>query len=161
MCTHTVQFLISGGISNRWQIARTIWPYMICISFAYFITLCLSICSKRLESLVHQCISSMHFYILGGISNRWQVARTIWPYMICISFAYFITLCLFPGIESEVPSCRLLSWMPVILIGIFNLFDFIGKVISKTLIFTTPQIPPITFKAFCKYLLRKGFLTNL
>ena len=66
--------------------------------------------------------------ISGGISNRWEVAKTVWPYMISICLAYFVTLCLFPGIESEVPSCRLLSWMPVILIGIFNLFDFIGKV---------------------------------
>ena len=48
--------------------------------------------------------------------------------MIAIALAYFVTLCLFPGIESEVPSCRLRSWMPVILIGVFNLTDFIGKV---------------------------------
>ena len=74
------------------------------------------------------------FHIAGGITNRWEVAKTVWPYMISMCLAYFFTLCLFPGIESEVPSCRLLSWMPVILIGIFNLFDFIGKVrqINKT-----------------------------
>ncbi len=65
---------------------------------------------------------------VGGVWNRYQVARNVWPYMLCIGLAYFVTLCLFPGVESEVISCRLHSWMPVILIAIFNLMDFTGKV---------------------------------
>lgn len=64
----------------------------------------------------------------AGIRSRRKVAKHAWPYMFSIGLAYFVTLCLFPGIESEVVSCRLHSWMPVILIAIFNLFDFIGKV---------------------------------
>lgn len=82
------------------------------------------------------------------MSNRWEVAKTVWPYMISIGLAYFVTLCLFPGIESEVPSCRLLSWMPVILIGIFNLCDFIGKVRTPFRLVrqaqTSPQEPDFT-----------------
>lgn len=50
--------------------------------------------------------------------------------MVAIGLAYFVTLSLFPGIESEVPSCQLRSWMPVLLISVFNLFDFLGKVNS-------------------------------
>lgn len=71
-------------------------------------------------------------FLSGGCWNRYQVARTVWPYMVSIGLAYFVTLCLFPGIESEIVSCKLKSWMPVILIGIFNLFDFIGKVSTPT-----------------------------
>jgi len=48
--------------------------------------------------------------------------------MASICIVYFVTLSLFPGIESEIVSCRLGSWMPVVLIAVFNLFDFIGKV---------------------------------
>lgn len=59
---------------------------------------------------------------------RWEVTKTIWPYMLTIAFAYFITLCLYPGIESEITSCRLKSWMPVIIMAIFNASDLAGKV---------------------------------
>jgi solute carrier family 29 (equilibrative nucleoside transporter) protein 4 len=69
--------------------------------------------------------------IKRGCWNRYQVAKNVWPYMISISLAYFVTLCLFPGIESEIISCNLHSWMPVILISIFNLMDFAGKIISS------------------------------
>ncbi|XP_026676251.1 protein gooseberry-like [Diaphorina citri] len=41
----------------------------------------------------------------GGIYVRWQVAKHIWHYMLTIALAYFVTLCLYPGIESEIPSC--------------------------------------------------------
>ena len=59
---------------------------------------------------------------------RKYASGEIWPYMVSIAVAYFVTLCLFPGVESEIISCRMESWMPIILMAIFNLFDFIGKV---------------------------------
>ncbi|VVD04308.1 unnamed protein product [Leptidea sinapis] len=61
-------------------------------------------------------------------SHRWAVARTIYPYMVSIGLVYFTTLSLYPGIAAEVPSCRLGSWMAIILMSTFNLFDFIGKI---------------------------------
>lgn len=45
-----------------------------------------------------------------------------------IGLAYFVTLCLYPGIMSEIISCKLGSWMPVILMTAFNASDVIGKV---------------------------------
>ncbi|XP_066291383.1 equilibrative nucleoside transporter 4-like isoform X1 [Branchiostoma lanceolatum] len=66
--------------------------------------------------------------IRRGLLVRWQVAKQIWTYMLAIGSAYFITLCLFPGIESEVTNCTLGDWMPIVLMAIFNLFDFIGKI---------------------------------
>ena len=74
---------------------------------------------------------------LGGIWLRWVASRHVAPYMLAIAAAYFVTLCLFPGIETEVVSCRLHSWMPVILIALMNLFDLIGKVGSLCFILNT------------------------
>ena len=59
---------------------------------------------------------------------RWEVAKSIWPYMLSIGLVYFVTLCLYPGIESEIVSCKLGSWMPVILMAVFNAADLVGKV---------------------------------
>ena len=72
--------------------------------------------------------------------------------MISIGLAYFVTLCLFPGIESEIISCRLHSWMPIILITIFNLFDFIGKVRNSKKFFRK-CIDSFCF--FCFFLLQR------
>ncbi|XP_013781798.1 equilibrative nucleoside transporter 4-like [Limulus polyphemus] len=76
-----------------------------------------------------------HIQMWGGIKRgviaRWQVARTVWPFMLSIAMAYFVTLCLFPGIESEIVSCHLGSWMPVILMAIFNCSDFVGKILAS------------------------------
>ncbi|XP_026731045.1 equilibrative nucleoside transporter 4-like isoform X3 [Trichoplusia ni] len=63
-----------------------------------------------------------------GLAARWAVARAIYPYMVSIGLVYFTTLSLYPGIASEVPSCRLGTWMPIVLMSAFNLFDFLGKV---------------------------------
>lgn len=62
------------------------------------------------------------------IRSRWDVVKTIYPYMTSIAIAYFVTLSLYPGIESEIISCNLHSWMPVLLMFTFNTADVIGKV---------------------------------
>lgn len=72
----------------------------------------------------------LKYLIIGGVLARWAVARAIYPYMVSIGLVYFTTLSLYPGIASEVPSCRLGTWMPIVLMSAFNFFDFIGKVKS-------------------------------
>ncbi|KAL1426953.1 hypothetical protein MTO96_003252 [Rhipicephalus appendiculatus] len=62
-----------------------------------------------------------------GLVARYQVGRKVWPYMISMALVYMVTLSLFPGIESRIVSCRLGSWMPVLLMALFNAADFIGK----------------------------------
>ena len=59
---------------------------------------------------------------------RGEIYGSICLYMWCIAITYAITLSVFPGIESQIRSCRLKTWMPVILMAIFNGFDFLGKV---------------------------------
>lgn len=60
--------------------------------------------------------------------HRYIVFRVIWSYMLSIAVTYFITLCLFPGLESEIRNCTLGEWYPILIMAIFNLSDFVGKV---------------------------------
>ncbi|RWS25941.1 equilibrative nucleoside transporter 4-like protein [Leptotrombidium deliense] len=69
--------------------------------------------------------------IRNGFLVRWEVSKTIWPFMLSISSAYFVTLSLFPGIESEIINCNLRSWMPVVLMATFNFTDCIGKIVAS------------------------------
>ncbi|XP_078041485.1 equilibrative nucleoside transporter 3 isoform X1 [Augochlora pura] len=68
--------------------------------------------------------------IKRGLLARLEVAKIIFPYMASIGIAYFVTLCLYPGIMSEIISCRLESWMPVILMAAFNASDVLGKILA-------------------------------
>lgn len=60
--------------------------------------------------------------------HRYVVARAIWADMLAIAVTYFITLCLFPGLESEIRHCVLGEWLPILVMAVFNLSDFVGKV---------------------------------
>ncbi|KZC13475.1 PREDICTED: equilibrative nucleoside transporter 4 [Dufourea novaeangliae] len=68
--------------------------------------------------------------IKRGLLARLEVAKIIFPYMASIGVAYFVTLCLYPGIMSEIISCKLESWMPVILMTAFNASDVLGKLLA-------------------------------
>lgn len=65
-----------------------------------------------------------------GLEERVKIARLIFPYMTCIALAYTVTLSIYPGLESEIISCRLHSWMPVLLMFAFNTSDVIGKLLA-------------------------------
>jgi solute carrier family 29 (equilibrative nucleoside transporter), member 4 len=62
-----------------------------------------------------------------GMDDRIKVARAIFPYMTCIALAYCVTLALYPGLESEIISCNLKTWMPVLLMFCFNTCDVIVR----------------------------------
>ncbi|XP_014215707.1 equilibrative nucleoside transporter 4 isoform X2 [Copidosoma floridanum] len=68
--------------------------------------------------------------IKRGLIARLEVAKLIYPYMASIGIAYFVTLCLYPGIISEIISCKFGSWMPVILMTAFNGADLLGKMLA-------------------------------
>lgn len=80
---------------------------------------------------------------------RWEVAQTIWHYMLVISLVYMVTLSLYPGIEAEIVSCKFGTWMPVILMATFNASDLIGKV------------RPILLVSFANIFLQLGILRTL
>lgn len=52
--------------------------------------------------------------------------------MISICLVYFATLCLYPGLASDVISCHLGSWMPILMMAIFNGADLLGKMLAAT-----------------------------
>nr|KAF6347406.1 solute carrier family 29 member 4 [Pipistrellus kuhlii] len=62
--------------------------------------------------------------------HRYAVARAIWADMLSIAVTYFITLCLFPGLESEMRHCTLGEWLPILVMAVFNLADFVGKILA-------------------------------
>ncbi|XP_029155008.1 equilibrative nucleoside transporter 4-like [Nylanderia fulva] len=74
-----------------------------------------------------QSTSTLWSGIKRGLLARLEVAKLIFPYMASIGVAYFVTLCLYPGIVSEIISCKFESWMPVILMTVFNSADLFGK----------------------------------
>lgn len=74
------------------------------------------------------CTASRFGDFKSGLESRWRVAHAIYPYMVSIALAYCVTLSLYPGIETEIISCNLKSWMPVLLMFTFNFTDLIGKV---------------------------------
>jgi solute carrier family 29 (equilibrative nucleoside transporter), member 4 len=49
--------------------------------------------------------------IKDGFNERIKVGRQIFPYMVSIALAYLVTLSLYPGLESEIVSCKLKTWM--------------------------------------------------
>lgn len=59
-----------------------------------------------------------------------MVSRVIWAYMLSIAVTYSITLCLFPGLESEIQNTTLGEWFPILIMATFNMSDFVGKVRS-------------------------------
>ncbi|XP_061080564.1 equilibrative nucleoside transporter 4-like isoform X2 [Conger conger] len=64
------------------------------------------------------------------ILHRYIVSRVIWTYMLSIAVTYFITLCLFPGLESEIRDDVLGDWLPILVMAIFNMSDFVGKILA-------------------------------
>ena len=62
------------------------------------------------------------------IVHRYVVSRVIWAYMLSIAVTYSITLCLFPGLESEIRNNELGEWLPILIMATFNMSDFVGKV---------------------------------
>ena len=74
------------------------------------------------------CFSDLTLALLDGFYRHLFVCKKIWPYMLGILLSYMVTLSLFPGIESEIQSCSLGDWMPVILMATFNITDLTGKV---------------------------------
>ena len=50
--------------------------------------------------------------------------------MLAIATCYLVTMAVFPGMESEVVSCSLLDWMPILLLSVFHATDLAGKLLS-------------------------------
>ncbi|XP_075021447.1 equilibrative nucleoside transporter 4 isoform X2 [Calonectris borealis] len=88
-------------------------------------------------------------YLPDMLLHRYVVSRLIWAYMLSIAMTYFITLCLFPGLESEIHNCTLGEWLPILIMAIFNLSDFVGKVGERPTPMRWGGCVPSTVPPFC------------
>nr|XP_046915901.1 equilibrative nucleoside transporter 4-like [Dermatophagoides farinae] len=78
------------------------------------------------DNNLHRILITLHHKYL----IRRDIILEIWPFISTIIIVYLVTLTIFPGIESEIHSCRFGDWFPIILMAIFNLTDFFGKLMS-------------------------------
>ncbi|XP_028843431.1 equilibrative nucleoside transporter 4 isoform X2 [Denticeps clupeoides] len=103
------------------------------------------------------------------ILHRYVVARVIWTYMLSIAVTYFITLCLFPGLTSEIRNFTLGEWLPILIMAIFNMSDFVGKILaalpydwngSRLLFFSCIRVVFIPLFIMCVYPSQKPILSH-
>nr|XP_015216083.1 PREDICTED: equilibrative nucleoside transporter 4 isoform X1 [Lepisosteus oculatus] len=103
------------------------------------------------------------------ILHRYIVSRVIWTYMLSIAVTYFITLCLFPGLESEIRNHTLGEWLPILIMAIFNMSDFVGKILaalpydwngSRLLLFSCIRVVFIPLFVMCVYPTSKPAFTH-
>ena len=59
--------------------------------------------------------------------RRRRVAGMVVSPMLAVAGSFIVTLSVFPGVTSAVPSSRWTDWMPIIMMAVFNLGDLIGK----------------------------------
>ncbi|XP_062338626.1 equilibrative nucleoside transporter 4 isoform X2 [Osmerus eperlanus] len=94
------------------------------------------------------------------ILHRYVVARVIWAYMLSIAVTYSITLCLFPGLESEIRNTTLGEWLPILIMATFNMADFVGKILAalpydwpglRLLLFSCLRVVFIPLFVMCVY----------
>nr|XP_020476903.1 equilibrative nucleoside transporter 4 [Monopterus albus]XP_020476904.1 equilibrative nucleoside transporter 4 [Monopterus albus] len=94
------------------------------------------------------------------ILHRYVVSRVIWAYMLSIAVTYSITLCLFPGLESEIRNPTLGEWLPILIMATFNMSDFVGKILaalpydwsgSRLLFFSCLRVVFIPLFVMCVY----------
>ena len=70
-----------------------------------------------------------------AVSLRVDIIQKTWQLLLTVFLVFVMTLMVFPGLTSEVQNCAVKTWSPVILVFVFNLFDFIGRV-SESIIST-------------------------
>lgn len=59
---------------------------------------------------------------------RLRVIAQIWQLLVAVSFTFFITLLVFPGLVSLVQHCSIGDWTPILLVTVFNVPDLLAKV---------------------------------
>ncbi|XP_050533038.1 equilibrative nucleoside transporter 4 isoform X2 [Daktulosphaira vitifoliae] len=68
--------------------------------------------------------------VKNGYLLRVEVSKLIWKQMLSIFLCYFVTLSIYPGVLSDLMSPRFGTWMSVLVMTVFNVFDLMGKILS-------------------------------
>lgn len=78
-----------------------------------------------------------------------RVSIFLWKPLFALFLNFFVTLSLFPGVVTAIPSKN--TWLPVILITTLNIFDAVGRILLSEHV----------FKGFlCKYLLQTNSING-
>eukprot|EP00729_Bicosta_minor_P009288 gene9288-22631_t len=59
--------------------------------------------------------------------RRKRVAELVVSPMLAVAGSFIVTLSVFPGVTSAVPSKAMRDWMPIVMMAVFNVGDLIGK----------------------------------
>lgn len=116
------------------------------IVFFLIPTIYIAVCFKLYVNHIYNHSPLVHYYVKLASSSRCTnenrsqnrrptesdtkcgVARAVYPFMVCIALTYVVTVSLHPSIITEIISCNLEEWMPVLLLFVFATSDVIGKV---------------------------------
>nr|AKN21620.1 slc29a-2 [Schmidtea mediterranea] len=69
--------------------------------------------------------------VKDGLKFRLQICKLIWPHMIAMFLAYFVTLSVFPGVVTDIESRKWKETFPLFVMLVFNISDFIGKICTS------------------------------
>lgn len=120
---------------------QSVWT----IVFFLIPTLYIIFCFKLYVNHIYNHSPLVHYYVKLASSSRCTnenrqnrrptesdtkcgVARAVYPFMVCIALTYVVTVSMHPSIITEIISCNLEEWMPVLLLFVFATSDVIGKV---------------------------------
>lgn len=94
-------------------------------------------------------LKNQHFKTTGHqtFSNRlatsWKVFKQIWVLALSVSFVFFISLALFPQIQSDIKQIDLglpdVYWTPIFCFLSFNLFAMVGYLFTELIKFPGPR----------------------
>eukprot|EP00116_Pleurobrachia_bachei_P001035 sb/3461297/ len=80
--------------------------------------------------LIEKRTTSMWSSVKEGTRLRLSVSRKIWKLMLGIFNVYLVTNLVYPGLASVIPSSWDNNWFPVAMVTIFNVFDFVGTLVT-------------------------------
>lgn len=72
-----------------------------------------------------------------------SVLRKLWHHGLSTTFCFLVSLSLFPGLTYKVPALSKgleNGWIGIILVGIFQVIDFVGRTLPKWTMFVTPSM---------------------
>lgn len=100
-------------------------------TYIYILLVCNTSTNNIIVKRNRRCLKVLTFCLCldaGGYHLRKEVSRIIWKQMLAIFLCYFVTLSIYPGVLTDLVSPRFGTWMPVLVMTVFNLFDLMGKV---------------------------------
>lgn len=128
---------------------QSVWT----IVFFLIPTIYIVLCFKFYVNHIYNHSPLVHYYVKLASTSRCTnesrqnrrptesdtkcgIARAVYPFMVCIALTYVVTVSVHPSIVTEIISCNLEEWMPMLLLFVFATSDVVGKVRLQDLKFS-------------------------